>query len=61
MDRGPQFTSGVSPIRNCMLGEQITVGQLTNREGTVFQSSSDLTLAESRDHAHTYYDEYCEI
>ena len=25
MDRGPQFTSGVSPIRNSMLGEQITV------------------------------------
>ena len=33
MDRGPQFTSGVSPIRISMLGEQITVGQLTNKEG----------------------------
>ena len=33
LDRGPQFTSGVSPIRNSMLGEQITVGQLTNKEG----------------------------
>ena len=31
--RGPQFTSGVSPIRNSMLGEQIIVGQLTNKEG----------------------------
>ena len=33
MDRGPQFTSGVSPIRNSMLGEQITVGQLKNKDG----------------------------
>ena len=34
MDRGPQFTRGASPIRiSSMLGEQITVGQLTNKEG----------------------------
>ena len=35
-DRGPQFTSGVSPKHiNNMLGEQITIGQLTNKECTV--------------------------
>ena len=35
-DRGPQFTSGVSPkkIKN-MLGKQITAGQLTNKECTM--------------------------
>ena len=36
MDRGRQFTSGVSPIRNNMLGEQITVGQLTNRDAYTY-------------------------
>ena len=35
-DRGPQFTSGVSPKKiNNMLGEQITAGQLTNKEYTM--------------------------
>ena len=28
-DRGPQFTSGVSPQDNIVLGKQITAGQLT--------------------------------
>ena len=35
-DRGPQFTSSVSPKQiNNLLGEQIRVGQLTNKECTV--------------------------
>ena len=35
-DRGPQYTSGFSPKKiNNMLGEQITAGQLTNKECTV--------------------------
>ena len=33
-DRGPQFSKGVS-LKNDMLGEQITAGQLTNKECTV--------------------------
>ena len=31
-DRGPQFTRGVSPQYNTVLGKQITAGQLTNIE-----------------------------
>ena len=35
-DRGPWFTSGVSPKQiNNMLGEQITARQLTNKECTL--------------------------
>ena len=35
-DRGPHCTSGVSPKQiNNMLGEQLTAGQLTNKECTV--------------------------
>ena len=30
--RGHSFTSGVSPKKTNMLGEQITAGQLTNHE-----------------------------
>ena len=34
IDRGPRFTSAVSP-KNNMLGKQITTGQLTNKECTM--------------------------
>ena len=39
LDRGPQFTSGVSPNnRSNMLGKQITAGQLTNNESMTMQT-----------------------
>ena len=46
-DRGPQFTSGVSPQDNIVLGKQITAGQLTHKN--------------AHKDANTRQDEYYEI
>lgn len=46
-DRGPQFTRGVSPQDNTVLGKQITAGQLTHEN--------------AHKDANTRQDEYYEI
>ena len=46
-DRGPQFTRGVSPQDNIVLGKQITAGQLTHEN--------------AHKDANTRQDEYYEI
>ena len=46
-DQGPQFTSGVSPQDNRMLGKQITAEQLT--------------IEKAHKDANTWQDEYYEI